>query len=283
MNLLTRILVATVATTTVAAAPARAADYDPPIIVNEAPEFVPVEVGNGWYLRGDIGYTFGTEFDSPVDYRIYDGITYTPATFTTSDFDNSFTLGIGVGYIFNRWLRVDGTIEGQKNDFSGTTTSATECVGDPAAPQTTCRSEDSAMARTYSFLANVYGDLGTYAGFTPYVGAGAGVSLVQWDDLSSTTYCVDGTLLCTLPSVRVTTAHAGINSWRFTYALMAGVSYDISRNLKVDVGYKFRHIAGGDMFNFDGASIGAGATGVQGTDNGWMQHEVRVGLRYELW
>ena len=34
-----------------------AADFDLPVVVDEAPEFVPVEIGSGWYLRGDIGYS----------------------------------------------------------------------------------------------------------------------------------------------------------------------------------------------------------------------------------
>jgi len=41
-------------------AAAYAADYDPPIFVEEAAEYVPVEVGSGWYLRGDVGYVFDT-------------------------------------------------------------------------------------------------------------------------------------------------------------------------------------------------------------------------------
>lgn len=64
---------------------------------------------------------------------------------------------------------------------------------------------------------------------------------------------------------------------------MAGFSYDVTKNTKIDVGYKYRHIGGGDMFAFDAASAAAGATGVQGTDGGFSQHEIRVGLRYEIW
>ena len=37
------------------------------------------------------------------------------------------------------------------------------------------------------------------------------------------------------------------------------------------------------MFQFDAASVAAGASGVQGTDSGFSQHEFKVGLRYELW
>jgi len=36
--------------------PAQAADYDPPVYVDQAPDYQPVEVGSGWYLRGDVSY-----------------------------------------------------------------------------------------------------------------------------------------------------------------------------------------------------------------------------------
>ena len=75
----------------------------------------------------------------------------------------------------------------------------------------------------------------------------------------------------------------GDQSWRFTYALMAGLAYDVSQNLKLDLGYRYRHIDGGPMFNFDPATIAAGAGGTQGEDPGFTSHEVRLGLRYALW
>ena len=55
------------------------------------------------------------------------------------------------------------------------------------------------------------------------------------------------------------------------------------QNFKLDLGYKYRHIDGGDMFAWDAATAAAGAIGTQGTDGDIDQHEVRVGLRYELW
>ncbi|TIM51306.1 MAG: porin family protein, partial [Mesorhizobium sp.] len=39
------------------------ADYDPPIYVDQAPDYVPVEVGSGWYLRGDVSYLVQKSFD----------------------------------------------------------------------------------------------------------------------------------------------------------------------------------------------------------------------------
>lgn len=280
MTFLSRRFLTGVSAIVLFAAGAQAADYDPPIVIERAPEYVPVEIGNGWYLRGDIGYTLGTSAKGAVGYRTFDGVSYGSGQFATSDFDDTYTLGIGIGYQFNSWLRADATLEMQKNDFDGTTASSAPCGGAPIG--TTCRTEESSQARSYTFLANVYGDLGTYAGFTPYVGAGAGIARVQWEDLSSATYCIDGGVACGVNFLG-TTAHPGEASWRFTYALMAGIAYDVSRNLKIDLGYKYRHIAGGDMFGFDAASVAAGATGTQGKDEGFSQHEVKVGLRYSLW
>lgn len=41
---------------------AGAADYDPPIYVEPAEEYVPVEIGSGWYLRGDVAYNFARSY-----------------------------------------------------------------------------------------------------------------------------------------------------------------------------------------------------------------------------
>ena len=74
MNPISRILLAAAATAAIASTPALAADYDPPIVVDKAPEFVPVEVGNGWYLRGDLGYSFGAEANGQANYRVFQSI-----------------------------------------------------------------------------------------------------------------------------------------------------------------------------------------------------------------
>ena len=281
MNLTMRIALAATATALMPLAPAAAADYDPPIYVDQAPEYVPVEIGSGWYLRGDIGYILKDRMGS-VDYRVFDPTppgTYFNSTFDTRGLDTDVTFAAGFGYHFTDWLRADATVEGFRGDFAGTTSSAGTCPGMPAG--TSCLSQDAAKFSAIGIMANAYADLGTYAGFTPYVGAGAGYSLVRWGDLSNSLYCVGAA--CPTAAALATFKHDGEDSWRFTYALMAGVAYDISNSLKLDVGYKYRHIQGGDMFGWDSFSSGAGASGVQGRDKGFDTHEVKVGLRYDLW
>jgi len=265
---------------------ALAADYDPPlyeppVYIEEAEQAVPVEVGNGWYLRGDVGYTFSTNAGS-FNYRTFDPATgtYGAAGFDSASLDSDIIFGAGFGYRFNDWIRAEVMAERFSPTFSGSTSAALPCPGQPAG--TTCRGDDEAELNATSFMANAYVDLGTFARFTPYVGAGAGLTLASWNSLQGTLNCVPGAVACSaLPITE--TSNDGISSWRFTYALMAGVAYDISDNLKVDLGYKYRHVNGGDMFRFSASEQGLGASGAQGSDSGFGQHEVRVGLRYALW
>ncbi len=241
------------------ASAANSADvYQPqPEFIADAPE-VTVQEASGWYLRGDVGYAFkksrGVEF--------YQG-TATPgvalADFTSASLKDGFLVGGGVGYQVNNYLRTDVTFDYfGKSDFRGSTS------GICGAPPTPCTSSDRSSMRAYSLMANVYVDLGTYAYFTPYVGAGIGGTYVKWDRLRNT-ICTGG--------VCDDTYHDGKGRWRFTAALMAGASIDITCNVKADVGYRFRYVDGGDMFGYANG-------GGPGRDKGFYSHEARVGGRY---
>lgn len=284
MRLHARLLAAATATLG-PAIPAVAADYDPPMVVADElgplDEYVPVEIGSGWYLRGDVGYAFSTSASGSFNYRTYDSGTgtYSSATYDSASVSGGISYGIGFGYAFTDLLRADLTAERFEIRFNGVRTSSSPCAGQPVG--TTCRSTDSATLFGTSVLANGYVDLGTFAGFTPYIGAGAGVTHVTWGSLSSTNACVSGAGACA--GAATTATHPGQTSWRFTYAAMAGMAYDINDKLKVRLGYKYRKISGGPMYSFNSADRAAGATGTQGTDPGFSQHEVKLGLRYEIW
>ena len=274
----------------VAATPASlasAADYTPAPYMGQAPELVPVEIGSGWYIRGDIGYA--VKNSSPnFSYRTFDigTSTYGSTPYDTSSIKADFNYAVGVGYTFNQFFRMDATFERTNGDFSGHSNSASPCV-DPALDAgyagTTCSTQDGASFTAWSALLNAYIEPGTFAGFTPYVGAGAGVTRVNWKDTTSAAYCSDGGGTCPTAGYVGTFTHKGEGDWRFTWALMAGVAYDITPNLKVDVGYRYRHIAGGSMYDWTSSASGNGATGVQASDDGFSSHEVRVGLRYSIW
>jgi opacity protein-like surface antigen len=241
--------------------PAFAADYVEPPVVEAPPVYQPAPEYGGWYIRGDLDYHW-TDFGD-AEYITY-GVTccglLDPGTNSLSgDLDGAFSIGGGVGYQITSYLRTDLTADYWfSSDFEGSTTG--DCGG------VVCVSTDTSSYSAWLLLANAYADLGTYYGFTPYVGAGIGGAHVSWDDLNNT---VSG----------VTTVHEGSDNWRFAWALMAGTSYCLTDNLKLDVGYRFSHINGGRMFEL-APTTGPGAG--PGFDDGFNVHEARAGLRYQF-
>jgi len=253
---------------------ASAADLlmDPPVI--EAPEAVPT---GGWYLRGDITY----------DFRESEGGTiYNPMAnmYHSTDMEDSWDLGFGVGYQVNDYFRVDVTGDyvfgsawtghSHKDEYvcEGLTTSGGGSVTWGNEPGT-CDTTSTADVAMLKLLANAYVDLGTYSGFTPYVGAGIGGAYVMYDDLVQDKV---GTGACCV-ALSGTTTHKGIDSWRFAYALHAGVSVDLSHKWKLDLGYSYSDVAGGAQAEF------ADGPKPQSYDDGFTDHVLRAGLRYQIW
>lgn len=224
---------------------------EPPVV----PEVVvaPPAVG-GWYLRGDIGYS-KAKFRG-ADYTTIDNCDPCGPVLGSNTLDGdlkgSFLIGGGIGYQVTDYFRTDLTVDYMtRAKFDGSTYG----VG---CDDITCASDERSRFSALSILANAYVDLGNFAGITPYVGAGIGGTRVKWSDIED---------------VRYGGSHEGAANWRFTYALMAGASVDLTHNLKLDAGYRYRHINGGKMFEGD-QWIG------DGHDKGMNVHDVRVGLRY---
>ncbi|ODS52480.1 MAG: hypothetical protein ABS40_18190 [Agrobacterium sp. SCN 61-19] len=257
---MTKTILAVATAALLASSAAYAADvYQPepqPVYV-DAPE-VAVSEASGWYLRGDLGYSFNKRRGA----NYFQGSNGNQVDFATSSIKDSFWVGGGVGYQINSYLRTDLTFDYlTKADFNGSTRG--EC-GFSATP---CTSSDVSSMRAYTLMANAYVDLGTYAYFTPYIGGGIGGSYVKWDKLRNTS-CADNGTGCD-----ATVEHHGAGSWRFAYQLMAGASIDVTCNVKADVGYRFRHTAGGDMFGY-------ALNGGPGYDKGFHSHSLHAGARY---
>jgi opacity protein-like surface antigen len=240
--------------------PAQGADLiEAPVM--DAPE--PVEVvssAGGWYIRGDVGYA---NMDSKgVHYHGGSGL------FDTADAGSLYSLGGGVGYQITDMFRVDVTGDYEFNGkFRGTT--STETVSCDGVTIGTCNSVDEAEYTVFELMANAYADFGTFSGFTPYVGAGLGLAQINWDDLKGTNVDQDGVEIESGP-------YDGRSSTRFAWALMAGTSYDLSSNMKLDLGYRYKRIEGGEMFGEKGESLAVGY------DKGFNLHQVKLGLRYQF-
>lgn len=215
----------------------------------------------GFYVRGDVGYNW-TDLKG-INYTLY-GFAGDSGTFDTYELDNSWTLGGGVGYQINRYLRTDVTLDYMFDaDFEGSTSGT--CGFGPLVP---CVSTDISSMSAYTLLANAYVDFWAYGNFSAYVGAGIGGTYVKWNDLENTACTAANPNLCD-PTI----THGGNSEWRFSGALMAGGAYHFRCDFAADVGYRYRYVSGGQMFGY---STGGGP----GYDEAFHVHEARAGLRY---
>jgi opacity protein-like surface antigen len=281
MSMNIRGILAIAALLAAAAAPARAFDLPPPV---DAPEYTgSISSANGWYIRGDLGYDFKYNVGKP-SYRDYAAKTdtYTNTTFDSARITGQYDVGAGAGYQFNDFLRSDLTLDYLTGALNGQSSSATRCSSRQMA-STTCGFTHSQDFGALGILANGYVDLGTYWGLTPYIGAGAGVTDLNWKTMTTTKYCVNGGGKCDGTISYNDQTYSGADGWRWTYAFMAGITYDISAHTKLDFGYRYSKIAGGDMFDWGSNDASKGATGAKGRDRGLTRQEFRAGLRLTTW
>jgi opacity protein-like surface antigen len=196
---------------------------------------------SGWYVRGDLGYSMPTIGSVQVP---------APQVVTQWELQNSVTLGLGGGYK-HHWFRADVTVDyANRGRFQG----------DTAAVQ----AYYTAKIDSFTILANVYLDLGTWGGFTPYVGAGVGTTHLRTHEYTNIT------IIEPWQGVEDTTR------WNFSWAAMGGVAFRFSPKGVVDLGYRYLKL--GDAVS--------GTEPLAHTDRTYLRdikaHEFRIGLRWML-
>lgn len=233
-----------------AAGPANAADLLPPPPSLDGYGQV-VELGTGWYLRGDIGYT---DYDKPRD-RLFGDSVLPPLV--GERIDRTFSVGGGIGYKVNEWFRADATVDYRNRvSFSGTRFLS------PTGLDTV---EERGEIDSLSFMLNGYVDLGTWSGLTPYLGGGVGLASNRLNDVRRRVF-IDGAL----EGLSVVEAHTTNN---FAWALMGGVSAQLGSGFALDLGYRYIHL--GDVRTRGDAVAGIRTDALQA-------HEVRIGARYMI-
>ena len=283
-----RIMTIGAATTACAFTGAMAADlppiYDTPLY-ESVPEVKPVEIGTGWYLRGDVNYNVNSDNNYLVDQTFGYGNGW-QTTSTNYDIDTKWGGGIGIGYQVNDLLRLDATGE-YLGHFDTDTSKQIDCNvlydDGQAAPHQingSCRDTSSTSLDGYNVMANAYVDLGTYVGITPYIGGGVGLANLR-SSYRAERHCNENgsaSIGCPISSqlyqmggsVDYTQERIDESTWQLSYALMAGLSYGVTQNLSVDVGYRYLSIPKFGAFGVD-------------YDQGFDSHQIRAGLRYSLW
>jgi len=189
----------------------------------------PAQRGNtGWYFKGFLGNTNYSADAFSRDAGNLPGL----QTFNLSQtFDSSGFAGIGIGYRATKWLRLDVTGEyrgkATLNGLFYTYYPLTSVLG---------TFEYTASLKSQVWLANVYGDIGHWHGFTPYVGGGIGFAQNTMGDFSDL-----GVNTVVAAPGYVASASAKSES-NFAWALHAGVAYDVTPDFTVDFAYRFLNL-----------------------------------------
>jgi opacity protein-like surface antigen len=227
-----------------------AADLPAPVI-----EHIPqVPAAGGWYLRGDIGYKIygdpSGSFNDPVagNFR-----------FERESMDNTWMIGVGVGYKFTDYFRGDITV-----DYEG----KAKAVGySPCGTCTGLYSTESANIDVWTVMLNGYVDIGTWYNITPYVGAGLGAAYVNTSGATSVN-----------PGIGTSSYDGSNGEWNLAWALMAGASYAFTPNWSLDAGYRYKNLGTAKTVRLH--NVGGGGTRTKWDD--LTAHEFRLGVRYQF-
>jgi opacity protein-like surface antigen len=209
------------------------------------PPYAPVADFGGWYLRGDIGFSNQSVGSiRNTNAALYSGLT---SFQETTGFDTGGIYQIGVGYQFNHWLRADitGQYRGNAN-LHGIDQVSFPWAGATASGIDTYSGSKSELL----FLANAYVDLGTWWCITPYVGAGIGASRVAISNftdagLTNKNYTTGGAPVVSGPPVASFVSAANGSQWNFAWALHAGLAYQVTPNMAVELGYSYSNLGNG--------------------------------------
>jgi opacity protein-like surface antigen len=242
---------------------AHAADLPqlPPVYAPPIEEYVAA----GWYLRGDIGIT---------NQRLKKLDSNTAQQFPTTDnglgFDSSGLFGLGVGYQFNNWFRMDviGQYRSRAN-FHGSNAVNLGAGGFGANNYSGSKSEAL-------FLVNAYVDLGTWWCITPFIGAGVGSSYNMIHNFRD-----DGILNSGGTTRGSVTYFEDKGTWNFAWAAHAGLAYKVNPNLTLELAYSYVSLGDarpGNFRAFDGSSSGASSIVMKDLTS----HDVKFGVRWLL-
>lgn len=136
----------------------------------------------------------------------------------------------------------------------------------------------------WSVLANAYMDLPTFSGFTPYVGAGIGAARPAVNVRHIVNCVPTANEACGFPTgtfgqpiQNYELVNDTYARWLPTFAVSAGASYDLTKNIKLDLGYKFQHI-----MNINSVLAGSNVDPslLNDVEN---VHSVKLGFRVTAW
>jgi opacity protein-like surface antigen len=316
-----KVLLSLACAAAIVAAPASAADLlgSAPPLTLPAVQNPLVEVGSNWYVRGDLGISF-----DKAPSVSFSNISVPPPGFFGSPLPvyggqsihaTDFSGGVGAGYRWNNFLRFDATWD-YRTGPSGSSSATVVCpyaltgITSQVPPNpllgylynttNTCIGSANINQHNNTFLGNAYVDLGTYYGFTPYLGGGLGFNINTMsgslnfnETANGQPYAANltptgafpqlwldqfGNLINPQPNIAFTQQNwnrsISATTYTMAFALSAGLGYQITPSATLDIGY--RYLNSGAVNTLINPQ-----TGMTIKQNNWSQ-QIRVGLRYAI-
>jgi len=239
-----------------------------------APQMLPppVEEFGGWYLRGDVGV--GNQTFSDFEHTQTNSTFVWPASWRIDqkDIKDTAFIGFGVGYQWNPWLRTDVTGEYRMSSKGKAIGSYTEFC-----PGGRCFDVYDFDHQASVLLANVYIDLGTWWCLTPFVGAGVGGARHVISSIHDLGVIADG-------SVGFGLADSDKTDWTFAWAVHAGLTYNVSNNLKLEFAYRYLNMGSPDTPIVNCSAAGCAGAGPRAfyTLSDLTSHDLKIGMRWLL-
>lgn len=271
-------LVAALGLVTSCSVAAHAAELPP---LPDAPALPAAESAGNWYVRGDFGAaSYATSRWTQALTGLQPGDQLLSGAFTTKSIREGAFAGVGLGYELHPWIRADITAEYRAS--ARLRGAFQETVLNPSTPFAFLgHTELAGSLQTMVAMANAYADLGTWFGFTPYLGAGLGLARHELGGVSGLGFASAGTTLSHAasgaPSPVAFSQTAKETRTNAAWSLMAGLSYSLSPNLKLDLGY--RHLDLGDIRSGSIACLcRESSNGIKAKNV--ASNEIRLGIRW---
>ena len=225
------------------------------------------------YVRGDLGigrYSFGGFSQEELATNA--------GSFISQSIGDTVIIGAGFGMQINQRFRLDLTGEYRSMaQIKGMDNVTAEIVGPDGTVQVNTIYQGNLTS--YVGLLNGYLDLFNWRGFTPYVGAGIGFAHHKMADFTTASSATFTEAATGDQLVQLSNGTARPNSQtNLAWALMAGTSYDLSPNAKLDLGYRYINLGSGISTMTGLIDCTCGTTGQPLKLSDLDAHEFRVGM-----
>jgi opacity protein-like surface antigen len=202
-------------------------------------EVAPEPMGLGWYVSVFGGWSHAKDESGHFSSSAY---------YFDLELDDGFTAGIAVGAQINEWLRGEVELSGNWHDAEGAI--------DTSVPPTTTTLDGDETA--LFALANLWLEVPIGLGpLRPYAGGGVGFGRLDLDiETSGGSTLFDDA------------------DWGFAWQLGAGVAFDVSESIAIDLGYRYKRIENADIEVHDDWATG------EEVEKDYKSHNFLVGLRF---